>query len=148
MLTEEPVVVRSQQAPESRADAQHGKEFARYQLTRDRLDGAARDPYMERRRSGQREYFRSALQCIAAALEHGKGDSLRVCIRAGFLEQIKLLRIVDRQQTQQHRVKQAENRGVDPNGERERQNGDCRECRVAANDPQRILNILDESFER
>src|SRR2546423_7179034 len=99
MLTEEPVVVRSQQAPESRADAQHGKEFAGYKLTRDRLDGAPRDPDMERRRSGQREYFRCALQGAAAALEHGKGHRLRVCIWAGFLDEVKLLRIVDWQQT-------------------------------------------------
>src|ERR1051325_4006175 len=127
MLTEVPVVVRSQQAPESRPDAQHGKEFARNELTRDRLDGDARDPYMERRWSGQREYFRSAFQGIAAALEHRKGHSLRVCIRTGLLEQIKLLRVANRQETQQYRVKQAENRGVDPNGEGERQNDDCRE---------------------
>ena len=96
MLTQGPVVVRSKEAPESRADAQHGKEFARYKLPRNRLDSTAPDPCMERRWSGKRDYIRSALHGIPEALEHGKGHSLRVCIGASVLEQIKLLRIVDR----------------------------------------------------
>jgi len=38
MLAQEPVIVRGKQAPESITDAQHGKEFARYKLPRDRLE--------------------------------------------------------------------------------------------------------------
>src|SRR5258707_10236841 len=105
MLTQGPVVVRSKEAPKSRADTQYGKEFARYKLPRNRLDNTAPDPCMESRWFGKRDYVRGALRGNLEALEHGKGHSLCVCIGPSVLEQIKLLRIVDRQQAQQHCVK-------------------------------------------
>jgi hypothetical protein len=92
--------------------------------------------------SGQRKDIRSAFERVPEALEHGKGDPRAF----GFLDDVELLWISDRQQTQHHCIEQAEDSRVEPNAEREHQYDDCRERRVAPDDPHRVADILDESL--
>src|SRR5262249_11756366 len=132
----------------SGADAKDGEKLARYKLPRHGLHSGAPNSRMKRRRLGKREYFCPALERIPEALEHRKRDGLDAFVRADFMEQVELLRIAHRKQTQQHGVEQAEHGGVGADAERERHHNYRRERGVAADDPQRVPQILDESFER
>src|SRR6476646_2848432 len=109
MLTERAIIVGGKQTPESRADAEHREEFSRYKLTRHGLDAGAPKPCMERRRLGERQNIGSTLERVPEALEHGKGNGLHAF---RFADQIELLWIAHRQETQHHRIKKAKHGSV------------------------------------
>src|ERR1700733_6503133 len=86
---------------------------------------------------------RAALPVILNLL-HRERNVLALRFTGTLVQHHQLAATGVRQGPQKHAVDHAEDGGVDPDSERERGNGDCRETRILEKDPEGVADILKQ----